>query len=141
MTSSLTAFVLSAITTVPQAAEAAHCEGRPEIAGACFTVHGRLSHWNGNPTLRIWKIGTNRILGVREGYPLPQSIRGCVGDGQLHNVYGDFLVCPLAGERSGHMRPVCVETAKHLVLERFKSLTSLEPIAARRLPPGGCAAE
>jgi hypothetical protein len=32
--------------------------------GECFWVRGRLSAANGNPTFRIWPIGTHRMLGV-----------------------------------------------------------------------------
>jgi hypothetical protein len=41
------------------------CKGDPDLTGACCTVHGRLSAWNGTPTYRILRIGTRRILGVQ----------------------------------------------------------------------------
>ena len=39
----------------------------PENAAICYWTHGRLSVYNGNPTLRLWKIGTHRMLGVYNG--------------------------------------------------------------------------
>src|SRR5437879_3200137 len=41
----------------------ATCKSDPDPVGACFTVHGRLFFANGGPP-RIWRIGTDRILGV-----------------------------------------------------------------------------
>ena len=40
------------------------CKGNPALVGQCFTIHGRLRAYNGNPTFRIWPIGTRRIVGV-----------------------------------------------------------------------------
>jgi hypothetical protein len=42
------------------------CSKHPQLVGTCFTVRGRLSVYNGAPALRIWRIGTKRILGVSE---------------------------------------------------------------------------
>src|SRR5438045_754398 len=39
----------------------------PENAPQCYWMHGRLSVYNGNPTFRIWQIGTHHILGVFNG--------------------------------------------------------------------------
>jgi hypothetical protein len=78
------------------------------------------------------------MLGVREGYELPTNIRDCVGWDKLQNLYADFLVCPLAAERRGHMRPVCVESASELVLERFSDYKDPRPVAVRRLDEKGC---
>src|SRR5262245_25037644 len=35
-------------------------------SGERLTVHGRLTYSNGNPSCRIWIVGTRRLLGVRE---------------------------------------------------------------------------
>src|SRR5690348_17907438 len=39
----------------------------PENASLCYWTHGRLMVYNGNPSFRIWKTGTRRILGVFNG--------------------------------------------------------------------------
>jgi len=46
------------------AADYASCRASPNLVGACFSVHGRLFVANGTPSVRILRLGTNRILGV-----------------------------------------------------------------------------
>jgi hypothetical protein len=91
--------------------------------GACRTVHGRMDLWNGAPTVRIWVIGTRRILGVEqrsEGFDdLPPSVRG-IWTGRdpeadwSRAIYGDFKVCALAPDRPGHMQTVRLVDARRL---------------------------
>jgi hypothetical protein len=94
------------------------CRQNPAVVGACVTVHGRLFIANGTPSMRIWRIGTTRILGVlpSENEIVPSVIRKYAGFDT--NVYGDFEVCPLTAEKPGVMQSVCVESADHLVAER-----------------------
>src|SRR5579864_3135963 len=41
------------------------CKDDSAVVGACFTVHGRYTFYNGGtPRTRIWIIGTKRLLGV-----------------------------------------------------------------------------
>jgi hypothetical protein len=90
----------------------------PNLVGACFPVHGRLELANGNPGWRIWVVGTKRVLGVFPDDPYPPSpacLLPHVGDGK--RLYADFLVCPFASDRRGSMRPVCIESASHRVVE------------------------
>ena len=42
------------------------CREHPQLVSSCFKVRGRLAVYNGAPALRIWKIGTTRMLGVSE---------------------------------------------------------------------------
>ena len=88
------------------------CKSSPELAGKCFVVHGRLRAYNGNPTFRIWPLGTDRLLGVtgpRPGEtPIMPSDLGVSFDQDL---FADFLVCPFTAEKSGVMRRVCIESA------------------------------
>jgi len=89
-----------------------------------FTVHGRLSCYNGNPTMRIWIVGSNRILGIseREGITeprFPARIRAIFNDGRgwfNKEVFADFLVQPLAPDKKGHMRPVRILDATNVVV-------------------------
>jgi hypothetical protein len=105
----------------------------PENASECYWTRGRITIGNGNPTFRMWKIGTKRLLGIFSG---PSVSHDRLSPDQEHpelpaNVdkiwtirlgapplYGDFEVCPLAPEHPGAMRPVCVESAKNLFVER-----------------------
>ena len=87
-------------------------------APACQRVHGRLFAANGTPSLRIWPIGTRRLLGIHDDASpeaLPPGLRGdrapsmgATDDGRVE-VYGDFTVCPLALDRPGHMQMVTLK--------------------------------
>jgi hypothetical protein len=94
----------------------------PENAKACYWTHGRLSLYNGGrPNLRLWKIGTRRLLGMfsgpgalgngdyeEDGVELPAEISN--HDFTKSPVFGYFEVCPLAAEREGAMQPACIES-------------------------------
>jgi hypothetical protein len=78
-------------------------------------VHGSMRAYNGNPTFRIWRIGTNRPLGVTGVHPgeepiLPEGLACGFGD-----VFADFEVCPFTKERPGVVRRVCIEAAKNVI--------------------------
>lgn len=92
------------------------CESDPDIVGACLRIHGRIAAYNGTPTLRIWRIGTDRLLGVDDDIPVPEPLNR-----QLNwdvNVYADFEICPFTPEREGEMRRVCIESAEHIVVRK-----------------------
>jgi hypothetical protein len=89
------------------------CKSDPDIVDACFTVHGRLRAGNGTPTLRIWRVGTKRILGVHDDI-IPENL----AVGWDVEAYGDYLVCPFTKQRPGEMQMVCVESAQHVVPQR-----------------------
>jgi hypothetical protein len=86
------------------------CAQNPQRVAACFAVHGRLSTYNGNPTWRLWPVGTRRLLGVvAQRELLPASVRELVGFER--DVYGDFVVCPFTPAQQGRMQFVCIEAA------------------------------
>jgi len=87
------------------------CKSDPDLADQCFTVHGRLDLYNGGPSTRIWVIGTHHMLGVDDEI-VPESVSAKL-DWET-DVYGDFLVCPFARRKTGHMQPICIESAKNL---------------------------
>ncbi len=116
-----------------------------ESASLCYWAHGRLSVYNGNPSDRIWKIGTRRILGVFNGpshFPpstiaddedpeLPVNLEMAYEadyrrwkqsegnrDYEFPVVFADFEVCPLEPEKKGEMQAVCVESAKNIFLQK-----------------------
>jgi len=95
------------------------CRCNPELVGACFTVHGRLSPSNGTPSLRIWIIGSKRILGVipSEDEIVPPTLMAHLRFGT--SIYGDFTVCPFTESKPGEMQMVCIEEAKNLVVESY----------------------
>lgn len=89
------------------------CKTDPDIIGACFTVHGRLSFWNGGPSARIWRVGTKRILGDHDDWPLPEKLADHMN--WETEAWGDFEVCPFTKERPGGMQMVCVESARNVI--------------------------
>ena len=96
------------------------CKVDKRVVAACFSVHGRLSNWNGNPTQRIWIIGTKRMLGIREDTDLPPSLEKRMG--RFDDVAtGDFEVCPLTTEKPGHMQIVCVASVSGIQMSERKS--------------------
>ena len=103
-------------------APALPCRAQPSLVGRCFSVRGRLSLYNGAPTIRLWRAGTRRMLGVsssyaREGYSsIPEEL-----EKQLSwetELWGDFLVCPFTRRRPGEMQMICVEAGKNVVARR-----------------------
>ena len=96
------------------------CKGNSKLVGDCFTVHGRMREGNGSPPIRIWRIGTDRLLGV--GVPgeddpdvawVPDEIYKKLDDD--HQVFADFVVCPLTRQTEDAMQLVCVESATRVV--------------------------
>lgn len=81
--------------------------------GKAFTVHGRLSAWNGAPTHRIWIVGTKRMLGVHAGTPMPDNLKPFTQSFDVQ-VIGDFVVCPVTTSRPGVMQMVGIVSASHL---------------------------
>lgn len=83
----------------------------------CFTIHGRLFVSNGTPSVRVWIVGTKRILGAQPVEQLPPNVRRYLQFGT--NIYADFLVCPLEPDRAGWMRSVEIRSVKRMVIEKF----------------------
>ncbi len=91
-----------------------------------FEIHGRLQCYSGNPSLRIWIIGSNRVLGVKqvdendpEKPAIPQRLFDIFNDGRgwfSKIMYGDFTIEPLRNDIKGAMRPVKVLSVRNLVV-------------------------
>lgn len=68
--------VLSAIAMLCGSPSSAHPPlgvFRAIAPGRCFVVHGRLAIGNGTPSVRIWPVGTKRILGVNDAQNDPEG--------------------------------------------------------------------
>ena len=118
----LTTSILPSTLPTPEAQEKS-CRQHPHLIGKCFTVRGRLSVYNGAPALRIWKVGTKRMLGVSEqrfavpGYRnVPETIQNQLN--QDVDIFGDFLVCPFTTPKAGEMQLVCIEEGKKLNVQK-----------------------
>jgi len=101
------------------------CRQHPQLIGKCFSVHGRLSVYNGNPAFRIRRLGTKRILGVSDQrFALPEYrnipeelAKQLEGENEI---LGDFLVCPFTRSRPGQMQLVCIESSKNIAVLKRK---------------------
>lgn len=115
----------SVLAQSPAGRAAKSCRARDDLVGGCFKVRGRLSVYNGTPSIRLWPVGSRRLLGVRasddaSGVPGPTSIPASVRERLDFDkeVFGDFLVCPLTRSRPGRMQAVCIESGKNLFVRR-----------------------
>ncbi len=103
------------------------CRARSDLVGKCFTVYGRLSVYNGTPSIRLWRIGSKRMLGVRDsedisGKPGPATIPASIKEKLDWDryIFGNFLVCPLTRSRPGRMQTICIESGNHLIVRKRK---------------------
>jgi hypothetical protein len=103
-----------ALLLLTATAFAVDCKDDPKVVAACFVVHGRMYNSSGGSLARIWRIGTQRILGVTGPHNLPSNVEPLMTDFD-HEVVADFLVCPYQKDRPGEMRMVCVQSATHVV--------------------------
>jgi|SRR5215471_2350078 len=113
---------VSAQSQVSEAKEKS-CRQHPLLVGRCFTVHGRLSIYNGAPARRIWRVGTKRILGISEqrfsvaGYRnIPDYVEDKIDQDVV--IFGDFVVCPFTQSKPGEMQLLCIESATNLVVRK-----------------------
>lgn len=101
------------------------CREHPQLIGKCVAMRGRLSVFNGTPAVRLWRVGTRRMLGISEqrfSLPeyrnLPESLAQQLnGDNEI---FGDFLVCPFTRPKPHEMQLVCIESAKNVVVQKKK---------------------
>jgi hypothetical protein len=119
-TSVLAVAIVALLVAPALAVEPSACAASPKLVGACFTVHGRLSLWNGAPAFRIWSIGTKRMLGVNgadndpdAASPIPDAVARLRAT-DFTQVYGDYRVCPFSLSKPGRMQFVCIDGAANL---------------------------
>ena len=122
--------MLAALAAVWLAAAPTGAEGPAPCAaaagaGKCFAVRGRVTACNGVPTVRIWIVGTQRILGVADGrgnpagehvlpVPLEQTLLEATPCSKA--AFADLTVCPLSPVRPGVMQRVCVVSADRVTV-------------------------
>jgi len=114
------AIAVAAIAPRPAASAdppAKPCREHPSLVGACFSVRGRMRLYNGTPTVRIWPVGTRRLLLVseirfrREGYAnLPEELSRRLS--WSSDLFADFEVCPFTLPEPGAGQLVCVDSAR-----------------------------
>ena len=98
-------------------------------AKSCYWTRGRLGMYNGMPAYRLWKVGTNRLLGIYSGPSVdrggldneapefPANVQRALDVGKWNRIYADFEVCPLEKEKPEAMQAACIEYAKNLVVK------------------------
>jgi hypothetical protein len=98
------------------------CRARSDVVGKCFSVHGRLSVYNGTPSIRLWPMGTKRLFGIIDPNDASNAPGPTVLPVEIKNkldwdkdVLGDFRVCPLTQQQTGRMQTVCIESGKNLI--------------------------
>lgn len=99
-----------------------------------FECRGRLSIYNGNPTFRIWIIGTNRMLGIRGGdaepADMPRTLEAVFTSTDIV-IFGTFKVTPITKYKEGHMQIVRIDSAENLSIYDknvlLKKLKQLQP--------------
>jgi len=75
--------------------------------------------------MRIWPVGTKRILGISESRFYLDDY-GNIPDELVHKLswetvmYADFRVCPFTNDQPGVMRFVCVQSADNIKIRKWK---------------------
>lgn len=103
------------------------CREHPKVkAGSCFWFKGRAGIYNGAPVVRLWRVGTPRILGVSGGMALPgyasvpKSLTDALAGSLDRYVFGEFEFCPYVTDRPGVMRLGCVNGARRLIVKSVR---------------------
>jgi hypothetical protein len=111
----------------PVLGQSRQCKNNPSLIGACYLVHGRATFGAGTPALRIWPVGTRRMLGVTGG-PIADDADNPIAPTEMlrfgpdvEGIFGDFEVCPFTPPQTGHMQMVCVQSANKLAVVRSSS--------------------
>jgi hypothetical protein len=106
-------------------AQDATCRSSARRVGECFTVHGRLYFTPDSPEIRLWRIGTHRVLGVlapdgSDQHVLSEALleRLWGGGDRPGRIYGEFEICPLSPDQPAHMQMACLASASRLFVER-----------------------
>ena len=91
-----------------------HCSctsgGTP--SDSTFTFRGRMTAWNGNPVYRIWRVGTQRMLGIR-GVCLSALNLGKLTPSFGSELWADFTVSAVTPQRSGVMQFICIRKVQN----------------------------
>ena len=101
---------------------AASLQTDAKAAFPCFKHHGRLMGGLNGITIRLWLIGTNRVLAVDGGVTLPEDANKYfdAASPDFSVIYGDFDICPLEPDVPGQARRVEVNGFEKLVVQNLK---------------------
>ncbi len=119
----ITVLLITSLFTLPAASDTA-CQSQFTVVADCYETRGRAQAYNGTPSIRIWKVGTSRLLGIKDDHfeHLPIVVKENIEFGV--KIFADFVVCPLSPDQPGHMQIVCVESAKNIRIEDYREDTN-----------------
>jgi hypothetical protein len=90
---------------------------------------GRIWTAQGTPSIRVWPVGTRRILGIVNPNPgvidyegadaIPDSVSDVLTEDVA--VYGNYHICPIAPERRGWMRFVFIDKVAGKLVVRSRN--------------------
>ena len=105
------------IQPIMASAQDSFCILNKNVVGDCWEIRGRLQVYNGTPNLRIWPVGTKRLLGVvpSEAEIIPEHLRAKIK--LSSKIFANFEVCPFTKFFPGQMQMVCIESAKNIRIE------------------------
>jgi hypothetical protein len=99
------------------------CGSAATFVGPCSHFRGRISLANGGYPLKIWPVGTQRLLAIDlDRCQLPGNVQRLVGE--LKDIYADLTVRPLTKPVPGVMQKVCLATATKVRTRPAALLTS-----------------
>ena len=86
----------------PQQRSDRRCRGNTDLVGECFEFHGRMFVSNGTPGVRIWPVGTKRLLGVLPlvfatgaGQEARHSVGTAVAGGMVVSTFLNIIFIPV----------------------------------------------
>ena len=119
LTSPLSLFLVFGFVAVGWSAEIPTGEicsrSGPPFVGSCYTLRGRMTAGADNIVVRIWPVGTKRLLGYADGAlhcEFPKRVMDELAAG--HQVYANIVVRPVTKSRPGVMQFVCVAAAHNI---------------------------
>ena len=117
----------------PRANKAAdHCKNNAYLVGQCFRLHGRAFFSNGTPSLRIWHVGTKRILGV-SAHPEADDAEDPIAPANLLSALGASIILYLEILRSVPSRLNARATCRWSAWNEQKILCSNRMVRNERL--------
>jgi len=122
--------ILAQPTGASKAAD--HCKNNAYLVGQCFRLHGRAFFSNGTPSLRIWHVGTKRILGV-SAHPEADDAEDPIAPANLLSALGASIILYLEILRSVPSRLNARATCRWSAWNEQKILCSNRMVRNERL--------
>ncbi|WP_086608377.1 hypothetical protein [Erythrobacter donghaensis] len=115
----LAALTMAQIAT-PVSTQAMNPGWFPKAIGECGWVRGRFGLANGSGVRRIWAIGTNHLLNLRDDDETAPAVMDPIKGGWRpfrDVIYGQFYACALERHVNGEMQQVRVLRVRKFVIQ------------------------